>query len=131
MHDAWITGPKLPRLDVPLRRDWDPDDEVSIHVVAAGTQRVRTIHRQHEIWLPKAPVRTPLGNRRERRRIALDRSLRHPLLQQLDLRIAQTAFAHELAGSRLGLPRRHVVAARSRDDGLRATFHIRVAQEVD
>src|SRR5215471_18629499 len=101
MHHAWIPGSKLPRLDVPLRRNWYPDDEVSIHVVAAGAQRVRTIHRQHEIWFPKTPVRTPLGNRRERRRIALDRSLRHPLLKHVDLRIAQTAFAHELAGSRL------------------------------
>src|SRR6516162_8925422 len=105
MHDARIPGPKLPRLDVPLRRDRYPDDEVSIHVVAAGTQRVRTIHRQHEIWFPQAPVRTPLGDRRERRRITLDGSLRHPLLKQLDLRIGQTTLAHELAGPGLGLPR--------------------------
>src|SRR5215475_12501052 len=104
MHDAWITGPKLPRLHVPVRRARYPDDEVSIHVVAAGAHGVRMIHSQHEIWFPEAPVRTPLGNRRERRRIALNGSLRHPLLKQVDLRIGQTTLAHELAGSRLGLP---------------------------
>src|SRR5215467_13401896 len=127
MHDAWITGPKLPRPDVPVRRDWYPDDEVSIHVVAAGTQRVRTIHCQHEIWFPKAPIRTPLGSLRERRRIALDGSLSHPLLKHFDLRIGQTTLAHELAGSRLGLPRRHVTAACGGNDGLRSPLHVRIA----
>ena len=75
VNDPEIARTKLPGLDVALCGNRDRQDEMTIHVVAAGAQRVGR-HRQDEVGRAKPPRPARQRRRRGRRWTSCPRSCR-------------------------------------------------------
>src|SRR5439155_16138923 len=90
--------------DVSTRRQLDRDDEGAKHIRAVTSEQVRLRHRDHQIRVPELPAAGPSRRRRKIVGIALRSPELDPLLNELDLSIAQSPLAGKLSISRFGFP---------------------------
>ena len=118
-------------LDVSTRRHLDRDDEGAEHIRAVTSEQVRLRHRDDKIRFPELPVAGPPRRRRKVVHIALGRAELDPLLNELDLSIAQSPLAGKLSIARFGFPGRHRSALGHRRDQMRAPAHIVIRQQTE
>ena len=131
MHCLGGPGIELQSPDVPRRRNRDRHHEAAKHIGTVALEQVGRRHRDDEVRRPELPFRRPRRRRRQVFRIALARALLDPALDHVDLPIAQSSRAGELAVAGLRLPRRHVTAPGHRRDLLRTPADIVVGQQVE
>ncbi len=99
-------------------------------VPSAGTV-IRLRHADDEIGRAELPAVAPVRQRRQRRRVALRRAVRDPLLQRLELGIGQAALALKVALPGDRLPRRHDPPRGHRRDLRRVPPHIVVGDQAE
>jgi hypothetical protein len=92
VDDAGIAGKELPRPDVACDRAGNRQDEVPVHVIAGGPQRVDR-RLQDQVGLAELPASRPLRQRRQQRGISFHRALVAPRPQGGDLRVRQPPIA--------------------------------------
>ena len=107
VDDARVAGMKFDSPHRPRQGRGNGEHESAEHVRAVGGHLVGLIHPDDQIRRSELPPVGPVRPRRQRRRVALRSTAGDPLLDQLQLRIAEPPCVLELALPRDRLPWRH------------------------
>ena len=92
MEDARIAGPDLDRLHPSRSGDRDGHDEIPKHLGPAGRHIIRPSRSKNQVGRSHLPLRSEFGRGGGIRRRTRRRSLLHPVLNQLHLRLAEPAL---------------------------------------
>jgi hypothetical protein len=131
VEDAWIAGAELDGANVAGFRRRDGHDEVTKHLAIGGPYGKCIRTRHHEVGRAQLPA---IGKYRRRApvcRVACGRTLCHPLLDEGDLIVTQTALVDEAAVTRFRQPGRHRPRAGRFGDCLRVCVGARVVEQAE
>jgi hypothetical protein len=109
MHHPAVAGDDLHRRDPAVLGERRGDREAPVDVAFAGGHGVVGPRVERQVGGAERPRGRELARWRQVARVALGRSVRHPALDQRDLRGGQAARVEEVAEARHRLPGRHVV----------------------
>src|ERR1700687_3822035 len=107
---AALARSKLEAPDVTAQLAGNRDHERTKNVRTVRLQYIGLRHGHNEVGFSQPPASSPSRQRRKVPRVALDEATVHPLSNEPNLFISQSAFIRELSVLRPGFPRRHVTA---------------------